>query len=767
MKSDHEHIAELESRATSELIPALARFLRIVNRRRRVVGYSLAICLAAGLLYFAAAPRQYASAARLLVVEPPQGQVATVGESSDSDNTINTHRELVASPIVLEGALQRLAPAYRVDLVDRPPHEWVEELSRRLETSTKRRTNFIDVSYRSRHPVAAAAVVRAVIESYLDFVRKTHQGAAGELKTVLTDERAKLAQSLTVKQAELQAFRERIGALALPKEDGVVDPVVQRALHLNDALMAAHERRLDLQAAAAAIDQAAARGEDINQYLAGVEQSVGQQAMLMALGMSAHDMTVLAEQENKLLESQNELQKLAPFYGPNHPRIGELQQQIASLETYLTEYRARAGRRGAAAPSAEVTAVVKSMLAQSIRQAQAREGQLSTAFEAARRTASDHSGQIVELAMLEREVERIESLHGLLFERIANVDFRQVQAPVQATVVREPLPPQRAASPQLRMVLLTAIAAGLALGAGIVYVQDVLDDRFDSPEELSAQLAAPVLAIVRELDPLDGVGLAGVHVHATPHNAATEAFRTLRTTLSLHAAASKRLLVSSSEAGDGKTTVVVNLAAAFAQSGKRTLMIDADLRKPGLSTRLELKHRAGVADVLAGEAPVGEIAAELAYRLDAPGLDVLPSGSRRPDPGELLGGLRFAELLAWAESQYDQVIVDCPPVLAVSDAQVVGRLVDGAVLVVRPEKNHRRLVLRAAEAFRATGCDVLGVVANGISETSGRYGYGYGYGYGAEYGHEEGGAAESVPFVNETTPDEPAAPGLIRPRRAA
>jgi succinoglycan biosynthesis transport protein ExoP len=765
--AEYDHNATQHAGATSELIPALVRFLRIVNRRRQVVGYSLAISLAAGLTYYALAPRQYASAARLLVVEPTQGQVATVGEASDSDNTINTHRELVASPVVLEGALGRLAPAYRVDLVERPPHEWVEELSRRLETSTKRRTNFIDVSYRSRHPVAAAAVVRAVIESYLDFVRKTHQSAAGELKTVLTDERAKLAQSLAQKQNELQAFRQSVGALALPEEEGVVDPVVQRALHLNDSLMAAHERRIELQAAAAAIDVAAARGEDINRHLAGIEQSVGEQAMLMSLGMSAHDMTVLAEQENKLLESQDELQKLAPFYGPNHPRVGELQQQIASLETYLTEYRARAGRRGAGAPSAEVTAVVKTMLAQSIRQAQEREQQLSAAFEAARRTASDHSGQIVELAMLEREVERIESLHGLLFERIANVDFRQVQAPVQATVVREPLPPRRAASPQLRMVLLTAIAAGLALGAGIVYVQDVLDDRFDSPEELSAQLAAPVLAIVRELDSLNGDGLAGVHVHATPHTAATEAFRTLRTALSLQAAASKRLLVSSSEAGDGKTTIVVNLAAAFAQSGKRTLMIDADLRKPGLSTRLALKQRAGVAEVLASEAPIGEIAAELVYRLDAPGLDVLPCGARRPDPAELLGSARFAELLAWAESQYDQVIVDCPPVLAVSDAQVVGRVVDGAVLVVRPEKNHRRLVMRAAEAFRSTGCEVLGVVANGISDTSGGYGYGYGYGYGAGDGHDESHTSASVPFVAGAEPDEAPTPELIRPRRAA
>jgi Mrp family chromosome partitioning ATPase len=102
-----------------------------------------------------------------------------------------------------------------------------------------------------------------------------------------------------------------------------------------------------------------------------------------------------------------------------------------------------------------------------------------------------------------------------------------------------------------------------------------------------------------------------------------------------------------------------------------------------------------------------------------------------------LGSPNFVELLAWAEATYEQVLVDCPPVLAVSDAQIVGRLVDGAILVVQPHKNHRRLVARACQSFSATGSTVLGIVANGLSLQAGRgYGYGYGYGYAYGYGHD-------------------------------
>ncbi len=343
---------------------------------------------------------------------------------------------------------------------------------------------------------------------------------------------------------------------------------------------------------------------------------------------------------------------------------------------------------------------------------------------------------------IDRDITRLETEYDELIGKITTVDTRQFQAPIQATVVEEPLPDERPASPQLRLVAVLAIAGGLCIGAGIAYVQDVLDDRFGSPEEISGQLGVPVLSIIRKLDALQGSGLATVHTFNSPNAAQTEAFRTLRTALTLGTVATDRIAIASAEPGDGKTTVTANLAVSFAQAGKKTLVIDADLRKPGMTALMGLKGKHGVADILSSRENPASAAAKLVQRTELKGLDVLPAGLRRPNPAELLSGPNFVELLAWAEATYDKVLVDCPPVLAVSDAQIIGRLVDGAILVVQPQKNHRRLVARACYNFAATGSHVLGIVANGLSAHSGR-GYGYGYGYGKGYGYGYGHAAEA------------------------
>ncbi|MEN1678164.1 MAG: polysaccharide biosynthesis tyrosine autokinase [Planctomycetota bacterium] len=725
-----------EQDATQSALKGAVRFVALLKRKRNLLGLFVLASVGLGLTYYSLAPRSYESVAGVMVIQQTPEQMGSVAEQLGAESVMASQEELVRSAKVVEAAIRALPPEHRVDLVGVPQNEWVDAITRRLSASSKRKTNHMEVRYRSLHPEAAAAVVTAVIDSYLQFVAASHRTGAADMLELLERERQQLQGELATKQQQLQQFRKRIGHLAVRQSDGVVEPMIGRAIHFNQALIEAQQRRIELQASQAGVEQAIARGEDLRRHLSVLEEAVGKQMVLAALGMSQQDGELLFKQQNKLLETEAELRRISPYLGPNHPNVQALAQQAGAIRQYVSSYHSHAGSRFESMTNAELGPLLRNMLAQSVSQASMKEQQLARSFESARAEAVRQSGDMASMQMLQREVERIERQHDVLFEKIKSVDILQVQAPIRVQPVEDPKPADRPASPQLRNALALSTFAGFLLGALVVYAQDLLDDRFGSPDEMAAQLGVKVLSLVRQLQPTGGEAIDAVAMHAGGDDAELEAFRTLRTSLTLTGDVADRLVVSSAEPSDGKTTISSNLAVSFAQVGKRTLVIDGDLRRPGMTALMQLKGKPGVTDLLVSDGNVSELAEKVVLSSGLDGLDIIPAGPRRPDPAELLASKNFADLLAWADSKYDQVLIDCPPVLAVSDAQIVGRLVDGVVLVVSPEKNHRRLVARACDSFRAAGVNLFGVVANRISQSAGD-GYGYGYGYGYSYGHGE------------------------------
>jgi capsular exopolysaccharide synthesis family protein len=211
-------------------------------------------------------------------------------------------------------------------------------------------------------------------------------------------------------------------------------------------------------------------------------------------------------------------------------------------------------------------------------------------------------------------------------------------------------------------------------------------------------------------------------------------------------------------------------------AGKKTLVVDGDLRNPDLTRLLGMRGLGGLTNILRSGETLETAAARYVRPSGIAGLDVLPCGPRPSNPSELLSSVHFEEVVAWAESVYDQVLFDCPPTLAASDAAIISRHLDGVVVVIQPEKNRRRQVFRAFDGLSSVGVNLLGVVANRISRTEDAYGYGYGYGYGQEHDQEEEDLDEAperdsaddaiavriVP-IRQADPQAPS----IRPRRVA
>jgi len=204
------------------------------------------------------------------------------------------------------------------------------------------------------------------------------------------------------------------------------------------------------------------------------------------------------------------------------------------------------------------------------------------------------------------------------------------------------------------------------------------------------------------------------------------------------------LLVTSPSPGDGKTTMASNLAIAIAQSGRRVLLIDADTRKPMMHKIFNLSDEVGLSSVLLGEAKLDQAIQKVA----APNLEVLPCGPLPPNPSEILNSQGFLDLVNSLCLQYDQIVIDSPPVEPVTDARILAASCDTTVLVLRAEKSTRRLSAHARDALIGVGANLLGVIVNAVPRGQGGYTYysGYGYyhyGYGQRHSGNNGSSSSN------------------------
>lgn len=284
-------------------------------------------------------------------------------------------------------------------------------------------------------------------------------------------------------------------------------------------------------------------------------------------------------------------------------------------------------------------------------------------------------------------------------------------------------------SPRLVRNLGLGAVVGLLLGIGVAVMRDLLDTSVSSAEDVQQVTDAPILGHIIS----DGAAAKKEPQAAlrepTPWS---EAFRVLRTNMQfVEVDNEKRMFVVSSPLpGEGKSTTTVNLAVTLAMAGQRVALVDCDLRRPMLATRLDVDGIVGTTSVLIGQVKLDDAL----QTLDDSGVQVLASGPIPPNPSELLQSQAMAELIADLRERFDVVLLDAPPLLPVTDSAILATQVDGLLLVARHGKTTHDQLDHALERVSAVGGKVVGVVINmAPSKTAGRsYGYGYGYGYGPQ-----------------------------------
>jgi len=297
-------------------------------------------------------------------------------------------------------------------------------------------------------------------------------------------------------------------------------------------------------------------------------------------------------------------------------------------------------------------------------------------------------------------------------------------APIKATIVDNASYSPVAVSPKAARNVGLGVIVGLLLGFGFAMLRQALDTRIHSAKDLADFVDTPVLGAIGFDTATRDTPLVS---DLPPHAPRAEAFRVLRTNLQFVDvdSPSKVFVLTSSVPEEGKTTTSLNLAISLAQTGARTLLIEGDLRRPGAAEHLGLDSAVGVTSVL-----VGKVKIEDALQHDGrTGLDFLASGPVPPNPAELLQSNAMHDLLAGLRGLYDVIVVDAPPLLPVTDAALLARQADGAILVVRHGKVTRDQVLVAMDRLEQVGASLVGAVVNMLPTKRAGEGSGYGYGY--------------------------------------
>jgi capsular exopolysaccharide synthesis family protein len=292
--------------------------------------------------------------------------------------------------------------------------------------------------------------------------------------------------------------------------------------------------------------------------------------------------------------------------------------------------------------------------------------------------------------------------------------------------------------PRKKLNLLLAMVVGLTLGVGLAFFLEYLDNTIKLPEEVRDYLKIPYLGPVpafAQTRNLDGIPKDMITVHS-PRSTASESFRGVRTGILFSSAdkAPQTILISSAGPSEGKTVCAVNLAVIMAQAGSRVLLMDFDMRRPRIHQLFDIGRDIGVSNLLVGDAEIKDALVSP----ETPNLDVIPCGPIPPNPSEIIGSHRMETLMEALRKDYDRIIIDSPPLTAVTDSVILSQSVDGVVLVIRAGDTPRQIVLNGVTQLKSVNSRVLGAVLNGVNTgKSSYYYYQYYYYYYGEDGRRK------------------------------
>jgi succinoglycan biosynthesis transport protein ExoP len=710
----HENIIKAESHDSYvQMLPGAGlmseSLVQIIWRSRWIILLATVAALGAAFVYITTATPIYTSTSRIYVEQSgPKILTEAEGVMTQSKNYLYTQAELLRSTPILSSALETAGVKQMkiFDSVDNP----IAYLKKKgLVVSVGKKDDIISISSDSPNPIEAAQLVNLVVDSYITYHATRKRSTAGEVLKILQKEKVKQDEKLAEKLKSMMDFKKENIALAFENRNSNI--ILDRLDRLSEEMTRAQLLTIEAKSIYETTQSMVTDPVRLKQF---VETE-------RAKGMYISTANERSQLKTELEQLQLQLTDRGRQVTPEHPSIQALKEKIDQIRNQLADLDRKFAE-------AQLAVTKQQYLA-----AKEKESQITSYFEKQRQEAVVFNEQLSQYTILQYDWEQTKKLCDILDDRIKEINVTEEVGALNISILEVARPADKPSEPQKARYMAIALVLGLMLGGGLALLRDWMDQKLHTAEEISNILGVPVLGVVPSMSKRQSVAARGQKVHRDSHSSWAEAYRTIRTAVFFGApkGEAKTILITSPAAADGKTTLASNLAIAMAQAGQKTLILDADFRKPMQYKIFEINHQdKGLSTVLAGTTTLEEAIQLTEVR----GLELLMCGLEVPNPSEILNSESFAQLLELLSNRYDRVIVDAPPVMPVTDAQILAAICNITLLVLRAEKSTRKTSQQARDGLTSVGAHILGAVVNDVSK-KGRYSYYSGYGYYGSYGY--------------------------------
>jgi polysaccharide biosynthesis transport protein len=596
-------------------------------------------------------------------------------------------------------------------------------------------TRLIEVSFEAEDPQLAAGVVNAHLQNFIEANFKSKYDATTQASTWLSSELEELR--MKVEKAE-------------------------------DARIA-YQRENQIWQIDEKQDITTQKLADLSKAVTDAQTSLAEKEALYRMAVSGNVDALPEAQGNLVIEDllkrksdlDEQYAEAMTQYGPNYPKV----QRLAAQQKELGDDLANARK------------TLVETVQEEYNTASTHVEILTESLDKQKTQANDLAEKLVQYHILQHDAESYKLLYDGLQQKLKEATLTAGLHSTNIRVVDPALAPSGPSRPQKARNILLAFLVGLVGGVGLAIFREYLDNTVKSPDDIEALTGLPSLAVVPSLPGLNGhhsrLSKAGREAitqtasgprvellsYIQPKSQISEAFRALRTSLLLSQAdhPPQVILVTSALPREGKTTAAVNLAVTLAQLGDRTLLMDSDLRKPGIRRALNLTggKEAGLSSYLAGVSTLDEV---IVPHPAISNLSALTTGPVPPSPADLLSSHRMREAITELRRRFKFVVIDSPPVMAATDAVILSALTDGVLLVVRSGETPKEAFSRTRDLLAAVKCRLLGVVLNAVDSSAPDYYYSYRYypyAYGYGYG-EDSGKTSKFPSGSDDEPANPA-----------